>query len=122
MRVSVVCVTFSCFRCEPLLPGLELHNGRRYADTAMCTLCRRSLRERSAWHKRQAGREHGSRERRSESRDVSLNEVHVHKVAAGVAARPQLCQQLAANPIPRETSDGLRLPWSSPATSTVLTK
>jgi hypothetical protein len=64
----------------------------------------------------------GSRERRSESRDVSLNEVHVHKVAAGVAARPQLCQQLAANPIPRETSDGLRLPWSSPATSTVLTK
>ena len=58
---------------------------------------------------------------KSESRDMGLN-IHVYKVAAGVAARPQLCQQLAANPNPRETSDGLRLPWSSPATSTVLTK
>lgn len=57
---------------------------------------------------------------KSESRDMGLK-IHVYKVAAGVAARPQLCQQLAANPNPRETSDGLRLPWSSPATSTVLT-
>jgi len=71
--------------------------------------------------RRHAAREGATRvQGKSESRDMGLK-IHVYKVAAGVAARPQLCQQLAANPNPRETSDGLRLPWSSPATSTVLT-